>query len=528
MNNDNHESIDNNSTKQSNDSSLSNSQKQQSEQSTYQNINNQSSSNAESNSTSNFEDTFGEDNEQMLFKHQLKSEVDNNSKTKDSKDDDNAISSYSDDAKKQLSDDEENGDFEKLKVGVANDKISSYNGVKTDEIDTDEIEKVEKEETKTDKHEVHEVEEIEDEEYLHKKKILKILRRIIYVVCIFLVSILLALIILFSATDYFGMFRPYNSKNVHFPNTYTISEISDKLESEGIIRSSFLFKTYAEISGKASLLQSGTYSLDSEMSYHEIIKVLKSTKNRSTVKVTIPEGYSVTKMAELLEKKGVCSSEDFLAAANTENPDFDFADDLPTDKNRLYKLEGYLFPDTYEFYMDDSADSVVKKMLTNFDNRIDDELRESIKKSGKSIDDIVNLASIIQAETGGSDQMCTVSSVFWNRLNNGYQGNKMLQSDVTVLYGKNVILPTLGDSEETQKMMDSYSTYTVTGLPEGPINNPGKAAIVAALDPDTTNYYFFVTDKKGNYYYARTYNQHKANCQKALENGAAEGTATTE
>lgn len=475
---------------------------------------------------------IGDDNEKMLLNHQLKakngkSEAETNEKKDNltSYNDDNEISSFSDEAREKLEAESKNSieslsDEELEKIPHKSD----YNGVKTDEIEINEpLKKKSKKKSKKE-----EIEEEEDPEYLHKKKILKVIRRILYVVCIILVSVLLAVVIIFGTTDYFGMFRPYNAKPVNIPAKSDVSQISDKLQKEGIIRSSFLFKAYVDISKKGDSLQTGTYALSSEMSYHEIIKVLKNTKNRATAKVTIPEGYTVPKIAELLEKKGVCKAEDFLVAANNENPDFDFKDSLPKDKNRLYKLEGYLFPDTYEFYMGDTADAVVKKMLNNFDSRIDKDLRESIKKSGMSVDDVVNLASIIQAETGGSAQMDMVSSVFHNRLTKGYQGNKMLQSDVTVLYGKNIILPTLGESDDTQKMMDAYSTYKVKGLPEGPINNPGKAAIIAAVSPSKTNNYFFVTDKKGNFYYARTYNQHKANCQKALKAGAAEGTATSE
>lgn len=495
----------------------------------------------ENNNNENTNDSFDldkivDENEEILFKHQMKSknqakDVDNNNNlNRDVKndtvyDDDNEISSFSEGARERLETENENSveslsDEQLAKIPHKSD----YNGVKTDEIEINEpTNNKSKKKSKKEK-----LEEEEDPEYLHKKKILKVIRRILYVVCIMLVSILLAVLIIFGTTDYFGMFRPYYSKPVNIPAKSNISQIADKLQKEGIIRSSFLFKTYIDIADKGDSLQTGTYALSSEMSYHEIIKVLKNTKNRATAKVTIPEGYTVPKIAELLEKKGVCKAEDFLIAANNEKPDFDFSDSLPTDKKRLYNLEGYLFPDTYEFYMGDTADSVVKKMLNNFDSRIDDDLRASIKKSGMSIDDVVNLASIIQAETGGSDQMNKVSSVFHNRIKNGYQGNKMLQSDVTVLYGKNVILPALGESEATQKMMDAYSTYKVKGLPEGPINNPGKAAIIAAISPEKSSNYFFVTDKKGNFYYARTFNQHKANCQKALKNGAAEGTATSD
>lgn len=365
-------------------------------------------------------------------------------------------------------------------------------------------------------------EEEEDEEVKRpKKRKHRVLRAVIYSVSIVIVSAVLAAAVLYSVTDYLGLFRPEVEKNVKIPSGASISEIADILQDDGIIRSSLVFNAYMSITKKHGL-KDGTYALNSHMSYKEIVRTLKNSENRATVKVTIPEGYTVERIAELLEKNSVCSRSDFLKSADSASIDFDFQSEIPDYEKRFYRLEGYLFPDTYEFYVDSSSDTVVKKMLANFDKRFDDELREKAKKMGMSVDEVVTLASIIQTESSNTSEMRAVSSVFHNRLEKGVNGVKMLQSDATVLYAKN--------SEETsslstkEQVAAGYNTYEVEGLPAGPISNPGLAAIKAALSPADTSYYFFVSDKEGNYYYAKTYNQHLKNIKKAQKVGQAGGT----
>lgn len=391
----------------------------------------------------------------------------------------------------------------KNQLKTENNFKNGYNGVKTEDEEDEEEE-----------------DGLQDP---HKRK-MRILKAFIYTMSVIVVSVLLTVLILFSVTDFLGMFRPYKTCDVTIPKNATTGQVADILQNKGVIRSALFFKIYTKVSGKGGL-KDGIYSLNSTMSYVEVIRALHTNASRVSVKVTIPEGFSVQKIAKLLEQKGVCKSSDFLNAANNAKTTFDYSKEYPKDKKRLYRFEGYVFPDTYDFYLQQSADSVVKKMLDNFDKRVGDkDIKAMIEKSGMSVDDTITLASVIQAETGGSGPIGKVSSVFHNRLKNGAAGVKMLQSDVTTLYGKNIILPTLGTS--AQDLADSYDTYKVKGLPAGPVCNPGIDAIRAACSPDDTNFYYFVTDSKGNYYFASTLNQHQINVRKASKNGNAVGTNT--
>jgi UPF0755 protein len=259
------------------------------------------------------------------------------------------------------------------------------------------------------------------------------------------------------------------------------------------------------------------------MSYDEIVDVLsKSTYNTSTVSVTIPEGYTVRKIAALLEKKKVCAASDFLSALNNEGYTGTFLNSLPADAGakRPYRLEGYCFPDTYTFYLNDSVKNVVQKMLNDFAARYTEAISAKVQKSGMTLDQVLILASVIQKESFTTDDMEKVSSVFHNRLSKGTGSMAYLQSDATVLYAGSV------QKVAGITVADAYNTYKVAGLPAGPICNPGLDAIEAALSPANTNYFYFVTDKSNRYYFAVTFAKHQQNVKKANTTGTAKGVDT--
>lgn len=357
----------------------------------------------------------------------------------------------------------------------------------------------------------------DDEEEPRKSH--RVLKAIIYSFCVVTVSVVLAIGFLFCYTDYLGMFREDKTAKVKISNSDDIQQVASTLKSNGIIRSSAGFRAYIKFSKKSGL-KNGIYELNSTMSYAQIVQSLRNLDNRATVKVTIPEGYTLEKIGALLEEKDVCSAKDFLKAANSSSIEFDFQSEIPNNKNRFYRLEGYVFPDTYEFFLEQSADSVVKKMLDNFDKRFNDDLRKKATGTGMSIDQIVILASIIQTESGNTSEMGKVSSVFHNRLKYGVNSSKKLQSDATVLYGTRVIKPVKNDA----KIISAYNTYDTEGLPPGAICNPGLDAIEAAISPEDTSYFYFVSDSNGNYYYAKTFSKHLSNIKKANKSGKASGT----
>lgn len=245
-----------------------------------------------------------------------------------------------------------------------------------------------------------------------------------------------------------------------------------------------------------------------------------TTTTENTVTVTFPEGFTVTQIAERLEENGVCSAEDFLTACNTPQEGIE----IPNPEERVFLLEGYVFADTYEFYLDCDAGTVLKKFIDNFNTKIDSEIRSQAETAGFTVDEILTLASMIQKECDEDISECAnVSSVFHNRLKRS--DFSQLQSDPTTFYITDILGERLGyisgeklenQNEDVQKYMNLYSTYYCKGLPAGPICNPSMKAIRAALEPADTDYVFFLTDATGkDFYYASTIVEHNANGVKA-------------
>ena len=228
-----------------------------------------------------------------------------------------------------------------------------------------------------------------------------------------------------------------------------------------------------------------------------------------TVRVTLREGLTIPEMAAVLEEKGVCSAADFITAVQTINYNYDFLKDIPTDDGRAYRLEGYLFPDTYEFYLDSAAASVVNRLLANFQKRTAD-LLPQIEAMGWTLDEAVIFASMIQGEADTTANMAKVSRVLHNRLapNSGFANLQLCSTRDYVNH-----LPDGDYDKEALKQV--YNTYYREGLPIGAINNPGLDALTAALNPsdDETikQCYYFATDyKTGITYFSKTYAEHQA------------------
>ena len=233
----------------------------------------------------------------------------------------------------------------------------------------------------------------------------------------------------------------------------------------------------------------------------------------ATVKVTFPEGFTLVQIAERLEENDVCKANEFVTACQDidyfkTKYAYPFLDKI-NKKKTAFHLEGYLFPDTYEFYRKEKPQSVVNRFLSNFNSKFSDEMKAKAKKLGFSVNDAVILASIIQDECSYADEMKNVSSVFVNRIKSPSYGK--LQSDVTINYVNDYITdsPYL---EKTDGFAELYNTYKCEGLPSGAVCSPGIEALQAAVEPADTPYFFFVTDKDMNYYYAETYEKHLENC----------------
>lgn len=231
---------------------------------------------------------------------------------------------------------------------------------------------------------------------------------------------------------------------------------------------------------------------------------------RVQVTVTIPEGFTLVDTCKLLEKKGVQTFYHlFSAALNGDYPSYAFIDSSRATANRRYALEGYLFPDTYRFYVGESPYNIWARFLANT-NAV---LASYTPYPGMTMDQVITLASLIEEEAFTGDTRANVSSVLHNRLNSG----KRLELDKTINYVEWYIKPLIQSSDTSviNAFNSYYNTYKCAALPAGPITNPGRLAIEAAINPAETNYLYFVTDAAGNYYYAATWEEHQANLKLA-------------
>jgi len=343
---------------------------------------------------------------------------------------------------------------------------------------------------------------------------------------LFGISLFIAVFGIKIATDVFGLNQENKEVDISVKDGMSVKEICALLEENEVIESSFVFDLYVRFRESGANLQAGDYVLNRNMSYDQIIAALRAGDVvYDEVRVTFYEGMSMREIAASLEENNVCDADDFIEYIEGTEFEYDFCELIPENDLRFRRMEGYLFPDTYDFYEGENVSSVAKKFLRTFKARVYDNLYEDILDAGMTLDEAITLASIIQEEASAEEQMGTVSSVFHNRMENPSAGLPMLQSDVTIFYVNDDIAPY--QTMQTQDIYDAYNTYVCRGLPVGPICSPGVAAIKAAIYPEDTNYYFFVTDAEGKYYYSKYLEEHNRNVYIASKVGKAHGTATS-
>lgn len=358
----------------------------------------------------------------------------------------------------------------------------------------------------------------------NRKPMNRALATLLSVVVLLGISAVLAFYILASANDFLGFSQESKEVQIVVEESDTLFTVVHELKKTGVVTQGFNFEVYAKLKKLDEKLQPGTYTLDARMSYDELIYALRSGEERDDiVKISFPEGMSVHEIADELEENNVCSAKAFLdAVQNDDLSGYDFIPQVEEGSLRYLRLEGYVFPDTYYFFVGENPSAVLKKFLDAFDKRVTDEMRQQIEDMGLTLDEAITMASIIQKEASDVQEMADVASVFYNRLNNSSKFPK-LQSDVTINYVESDIKPYLEISN--QEMYDAYNTYECNGLPVGPVCNPGVDAINAVLYPSSTNYYFFISDKDGKYYYASTLAEHERNIDEAGLEGS-HGTNT--
>ena len=323
-------------------------------------------------------------------------------------------------------------------------------------------------------------------------------------------SILISLFVIVVGRDFLGIDTNNNEFTLYIQENWGISTISDYLYENGVIEYPQLFTQYAKLVVGDGSVYPGDINVKPSMSYADIIESLTEMRAaHSTVRVTFVEGCTIDDAARILEENGVCSAEDFIFAFNTNVYGLDFESHVGSSGMKFYKYEGYLFPDTYEFYVEDenytgdSVYNIVKKIKEHTAEILNEDVIKQCRDMGYTLEEVVTMASLLQLESGVHDEMKKVASVFYNRLNNPSLYPR-LQSDTTYRYINNVIKA--GTSIDFQDMYDAYDTYVCNGLPVGPICNPGADAIDAALHPDDTPYFYFCSNlETREFFYAETY-----------------------
>lgn len=316
------------------------------------------------------------------------------------------------------------------------------------------------------------------------------------------------------------------------PTTVSVAdmdEVADTLKDNGFIKYEWLFKLFARVTHKDTRLAAGSYELSTTMDYSALLRNMGAKSSaRATVSVRVVEGSTVEEIIKLLAEQGVAKQDALEEAAANYDYQYDFLDSSTL--GQADRLEGFLFPDTYEFYVDSDAATALGRMLSNFNNKLTDELRNEASARGYTVRELITIASIIEKETDGVDQT-NIASVIYNRLNNTSGGtNGYLQMDSTIQY----ILDERKEKLTSEDLaIDSpYNTYQNKGLPAGPISCPGMDAIEAAVYPADTNYYYFVLGDDGSTHFFADYGEFTAfrDAQTGViqDNGGDEGEGNVE
>ena len=302
----------------------------------------------------------------------------------------------------------------------------------------------------------------------------------------------------FATNGFYGLGKPDKAVYFEVEEGSGGSAVVSGLKDNHIIVSKTAFKVALRLSGQGANVKAGMYELSPKMSYGQIITALTNYSSAGLIKVTVPEGYKTTQVADLFAEKGLVSRDAFMEEVRNGSFDYAFLAELPVGEDA--RLEGYLFPDTYFISRGATAHEIIDMMLKQFEKVYTEGFSKRAAQLGYSDREILTLASIIEKE--GSCDLDKISSVFHNRLDIGMR----LESCATVNY----LFDTPKDvlSVADTYIESPYNTYRNAGLPPAPICSPGKAAIEAALYPAETDYLYFVADGKGGNLFSKTYDEH--------------------
>ena len=330
-------------------------------------------------------------------------------------------------------------------------------------------------------------------------------------VILFLIIVLLAVVGVFAGyivgqakNDIDGKRQPQTEYNLEITKNDFEYEIGQKLYHNKIVLSDALWTNWMSKHYPDFKYINGEYLLTADMSYEEIAEKLQNPDvSHEGVKVAIPEGYNVIEIAKTLEENGICNADDFLEVCkSTDGFDYDFLKTVPDSKLIAYKLEGFLFPATYDLAKNSEPKEVAEEMLDAFDARITDDMTAYCEKNHITMFELINLASVVQEEALGQKSAKNIASVFINRLNKGAK----LQSDVTYYYARDL----RDDYGFSQEVYDAYYTYRCPALPAGPITNPGMEIIEAVVNHPDTEYLYFFSDLQQEFHFAKDYDEFMA------------------
>ncbi len=274
-----------------------------------------------------------------------------------------------------------------------------------------------------------------------------------------------------------------------------IDGVADILYEKDLIKYKWIFKLFCSFSNADEKIKAGTYVLNMNYDYRALVYGMNpASGQREEIEITIPEGYSTYQIVTLLSDEGVCSADDLWEAIESYEFEYDFID--PNKLGERTRLEGFLFPDTYKFYIGDNASRVINKLLSNFDNKWTDEYQALADDLGYTQYEILTVASMIEKEAGNDEERPTIASVIYNRLKDSSATNGLLQIDATIYYAIQ------GTDQQFSTSIDSpYNTYLYKGLTPTPIANPGASSIEAALNPDSTDYYYYALGTDGVHHF---------------------------
>ena len=324
---------------------------------------------------------------------------------------------------------------------------------------------------------------------------------ILFAVFIICIALLLASLAWLAAVDILGFGADDKEVSVTVPKDFTIEDITEMLYDAELIKYKFLFKLYAGYSSAEDKIIAGSYVLNTNYDYRALVHGM-TTRGGAKVEVTvaIPEGFTLAEIFARLEDNLVCEASDLWETATNYDFKYSFLDSSTLGNKR--RLEGFLFPDTYNFYIGSTPVQAISKMLSEFNRKFTDTYIERAEEIGYSIHEIVTIASMIEREAGSDEERPRIAAVIYNRLKS--KDFPMLQIDATFYYAA-----ALTGKQPSTDIDSPYNTYQNEGLPPGPIANPGLASIRAALYPSTTNEYYYALSKSGTHVFFRTLKQHQ-------------------